>query len=108
MPQLSFTGVKVEEIKTIGSALTDVLARIAEAPRDYFSYEVLEHPFIFDGEIVPYTPVVEVKWFDRGQVVKDQMAVVIDQAVRSLGYDHIEIIFEALRQESYYENGVHY
>lgn len=108
MPQLSFTGVKVEEVKTIGSALTDALARIVEAPRDYFSYEVLEHPFIFDGEIVLFTPVVEVKWFDRGQVVKDQMAGVIDQAVRSLGYEHIEIIFEALLQESYYESGVHY
>lgn len=108
MPQLIFTGVKIEEVKDISTQLVDTLAEIADAPRDYFTLETNERPFVFDGEIIKINPVIQVLWFDRGQTVKDEMASVIDQALRNKGYQHIEIIFEALNKESYYENAVHY
>ncbi|SCZ81764.1 DUF1904 family protein [Acidaminobacter hydrogenoformans] len=108
MPHLTFAGVKPEEIKEISTVLTDTLAEIADAPRDYFTYEVKENSFIFDGEIVNINPVIEVSWFDRGQHVKDEMASAIDQAFRRKGYDRIEIIFEPLEKESYFENAEHY
>lgn len=108
MPHLVFAGVKPEEIKDISTTLTDTLSKITDAPRDYFTYEVKENYFIFDGEIVNVNPVIEVSWFDRGQQVKDDMAAAIDQVVRSKGYDRIEVIFDALEKESYYENAEHY
>jgi hypothetical protein len=108
MPQLIFTGVKHEEVKDISTQLIDTLAKIADAPRDYFTLEVNNNDFVFDGEIIKINPVIRVLWFDRGQTVKDEMARVIDQALRSKGYPNIEIIFEALEKESYYENAEHF
>jgi len=108
MPQLIFSGVKHVEVKDISTHLVDTLAEIAAAPRDYFTLEINDNTFVSDGENVKINPVIQVLWFDRGQAVKDEMASVIDQALRSKGYPNIEIIFEALGKESYYENAVHY
>jgi len=108
MPQLIFTGIKHEEVKDISTQLIDTLAKIADAPRDYFTLEINANDFVFDKEIVIINPVVQVLWFDRGQAVKDEMASVIDQSLRNKGYEHIEIVFEDLGKESYYENAVHY
>jgi len=108
MPQLIFSGVKHEEVKDISTQLVDTLAKIADAPRDYFTLEVNDNDFVFDGEIVKINPVIQVLWFDRGQAVKDEMASVLDQALRDKGYPNIEIIFETLGKESYFENAVHF
>jgi len=108
MPQLIFTGVKHEEVKDISTQLVDALAQIADAPRDYFTLEINDNNFIYDGEIIEINPVIQVLWFDRGQTVKDEMAIVIDHVLRTKGYKHIEIIFEALDKESYYENAEHF
>jgi hypothetical protein len=105
MPMLSFKGVKLEEIKDMSTQLVDTLAKIANAPREYFTLEFKETTFISDGALRTTYPIIEIKWFDRGQTVKDQMAKVIDQALREKGYDHIEIIFYPLIKSDYYENG---
>jgi hypothetical protein len=53
---------------------------------------------------------VEVLWFDRGQEVKDKVAVVITEQIRSaLGKElDVAVIFIALEPASYYDNGSHY
>lgn len=102
MPKLVFKGVKVEEVKALSTQLVDTLAGIANAPRHVFTLECVENAFIYDGEIVTPAPVIQVQWIERGQVVRDQMATAIDQAVRSKGYDHVEIIFSELKKGDYY------
>lgn len=105
MPQLKFKGVKLEEIKEISTELVDTLAIIANAPRDYFTLEFIDSCFISENAIRTTYPIIEVKWFDRGQTCKDQMAKAIDHAIREKGYEHIEIIFFPLQKNDYYENG---
>lgn len=104
MPKLVFKGVKLEEIKDISAQLVDTLAGIANAPRHVFTLECVENPFIFDGEIVQPVPVVSVQWIDRGQATKDLMATAIDQAVRSKGYENVEVVFSELKKGDYYIN----
>ena len=104
MPKLIFKGVEVEEIKEMSTQLVNTLAEIANAPRNVFTIECVESTFIYDGEIVQPAPVVEVKWIERGQIVKDQVAKTIDQAVRARGYEHVEVIFSELKKGDYYIN----
>lgn len=53
-------------------------------------------------------PLIQVNWFDRGQTVQDAAAQAIDHAVRSTGYEQIEIFFVVLDETKYYENGNHF
>lgn len=104
MPKLIFKGVEIEEIKEMSTQLVDTLAGLTNAPRNVFTLECVESAFVYDGEIVKPAPVIEVNWIERGQIVKDQVANAIDQAVRAKGYEHVEIIFTELKKGDYYIN----
>jgi len=108
MPQLIFRGVEIEDIKKISTKLVDDLEAIIECPRDYFTLEYIESLNIFDEREVPSYPFIEVKWFDRGQEVKDKVAKSIDDALKSEGYDNTDIFFTNLNENDYYENGKHF
>jgi hypothetical protein len=108
MPQLIFKGVKTNTIKEISTKLVNDLSLITDSPRDYFTLECIETQFIFDGDLTIVYPIVEVKWFDRGQSCKDRVAAAIDKALRLHGHDTTEIFFTTLEKEDYYENGIHY
>ncbi len=108
MPQLIFKGVKTNVIKEISTKLVNDLSLITDTPRDYFTLECIETQFIFDGNSAELYPLIEVKWFDRGQSCKDRVAGFIDKALKPYGYDTTEIFFTVLEKEDYYENGIHY
>jgi hypothetical protein len=108
MPQLIIRGMKKEHIQAISKTMVDELTSIVGCPRDYFTIELLESRFIQDGLEVTGSPLIQVNWFDRGQTVQDAAAQAIDRAVRSAGYEQIEIFFVVLDEARYYENGKHY
>ncbi len=108
MPQLIIRGMKKEHLQAISKTLVDELTTIVGCPRDYFTIEFVETCLIQDGLEVTGSPLIQVNWFDRGQTVQDAAAQVIDQAVRSAGYDQIEIFFMVLEEARYYENAKHY
>lgn len=108
MPQIIFKGVNASTVKKISTKLVNELSLIADTPRDYFTLECIETQFFFDGEQVDLYPLIEVKWFDRGQSCKDRVAVAIDKYLRQYEYSTTEIFFTALEKEDYYENGIHY
>ena len=108
MPQLIIRGMKKECIQAISKTMVDELTNIIGCPRDYFTIEFLETCFIKDGLEVTGSPLIQVNWFDRGQTIQDAAAQAIDRAVRSAGYEQIEIFFVVLNETKYYENGIHY
>lgn len=108
MPQLIFKGVKTSTVKEISTKLVNELSLITDTPRDYFTLECIDAQFIFDGEQIDLYPLIEIKWFDRGQSCKDRVAIVIDRYLKPFGYDTTEIFFTTLEKEDYYENGIHY
>ena len=108
MPQLIIKGMALPDVKTISRALTEELAEIIGCPRDYFILEVPAGIFVFDGQEVSITPLIEVKWFDRGQEIQDRTASALCRHIRSAGYEQVEIFFTVLDPPRYYENETHY
>lgn len=105
MPQIKFRGVEVEKICHISEQMIDELTEIIQCPRDYFTIEHIASIFIQDGKIVQGYPFVEVAWFDRGQSIQDQTAMTITKYLQQAGCDQIDIFFQPLEKNRYYENG---
>jgi len=108
MPQLKIRGVEVEKICSFSKNLIDELETIINCPRSYFTIEHISSTFIADGRVSKAYPFVEVSWFDRGQEVQDKTALAITKAVRNAGYENVDVIFTALQEKHYYENGSHF
>ncbi|MCD9024887.1 DUF1904 family protein [Cohnella silvisoli] len=106
MPHLLIRGVSPHQIRVISKALVAELAGLCQCPADHILLECLNTSAVFDGEIVPSYPFVEVNWFDRGQSVRDLAAECIDRHVRSLGFAEAEVAFRIYDADSYYANGV--
>jgi hypothetical protein len=98
-------GVDLEKVCAVSETMIDVLEKIIECPRDYFTIEWIPSTFVCDGSIVQGYPFVEVAWFDRGQEIQDQVAREITRVIHEIGYSSVEVSFLALEKRSYYENG---
>lgn len=108
MPLLRIRAMEAKKICTISKSMVDELQQLLECPRDYFQLEVIHSTFIRDGEFIDGSPVIEVSWFDRGQDIQDKTAKIITKYIQSIGYNNIDVIFTALEESKYYENGSHF
>lgn len=108
MPQLIFQGITVDQVKTISSALIEELAELCQCELDNFSLEVPQSIFIFNKKEISSFPFIEVKWFERGQEVRDEFASIISKHVHSLGIPEVEVAFSVFAETSYYCNGKHF
>ena len=108
MPQLKIRGVEVEKICSFSKNLIDELEAIINCPRSYFTIEHISSTFIADGSVSKAYPFVEVLWFARGQDVQDKTAVAVAKAFQNAGYENVDVIFTALQEKDYYENGIHF
>lgn len=107
MPMLKFRGIDAQEIKKESKILIDKLTVAIDCPRDYFTLEVIDNKFIFDGEFTAPPTIVEVSWFDRGQEVQDKVAQIITEHFKK-DRDCLDVFFNKLNTNEYYENGTHF
>jgi hypothetical protein len=107
MPKLIFSGIQLEELKEISKPLVDALSRLTLTDREHFTLEYVDKCFVFDGEVVPAAASVDVRWFDRPLTMQDEVAVVVDQAIRDKGYEFVEVIFTVMNKRGYYEDAEH-
>lgn len=105
MPQLIFKGVSVEQVKKISTPLVEELAEFCECDTDNFTFEIVDSIFVFNGEEVPGFPFIEVKWFDRGQKVQDEVAAITTKYIHFIGIPEVEIAFSVFSEAAYYLNG---
>jgi len=112
MPHLRFAGLEQDQLQAISKPLVDDLAKLIDCPRDHFTLEHLPVRFVFDGELdANGYPAIDVFWFDRGQVIQDQVARVVTRTVRDELPDKsldICVRFNAINKHRYYENGEHF
>jgi len=94
-----------EQVRTVSKSLVAELARLCQCPPDYIMLECLHTTAIFDGDLVPSYPFIEVNWFDRGGETMDLVAACIDRHVRSLGIPEAEVAFRLYEPSAYYANG---
>lgn len=105
MPHLIFRGVTIDQVKSVSQPLVKELSTICACGEDNFSLEVLRSAFIENGEEVQPYPFVEVKWFERGDDVRDQFAKAITKYILDLGVNEVEVAFIAYTESVYYING---
>ncbi|MDQ6598996.1 DUF1904 family protein [Bacillus salipaludis] len=105
MPHLFIRGITVEQVKTISKPLVQELADLCACGTDNFTLEVVHSTFVFDGNEVPGYPFIEVKWFERGQEIRDEFANIITKQVHSLEIPEVEVAFSTFRESDYYLNG---
>ena len=105
MPHLFIRGITVEQVKTISTPLVQELADLCACGTDNFTLEVVHSTFVFDGKEVPGYPFIEVKWFERGQEIRDAFATMVTKQVQSLGIPEVEVAFSTFKESDYYFNG---
>lgn len=108
MPHLIFRGTNRDTVKLASRELPDVLAKTVDCPRDYFTFFHASGDYFYDGAEAPLFPIVQVLWFDRGQVVQNIFAQQLDKFLRDRGYHQVEVYFQKLEHTAYYENGEHF
>ncbi|GAB6990993.1 DUF1904 family protein [Paenibacillus pini] len=108
MPQLIFRGIPAEGIRAISIPLVAEMAAICQCGTDNFTLECMHVTAILDGKYTDSYPVIDVWWFERGDVVRDKMAEAIDRHVRSLDIPELEISFRVGREDNFYMNGRRY
>ncbi|MGG7165653.1 DUF1904 family protein [Clostridium ihumii] len=108
MPILKVTGVEEKKVLEVSEELINELENIIECPRDYFSIEFTNSKYIMDGKIVMPPTIIEVSWFDRGQEVQDKVALAITKYFKDENKECVDVIFNNLKEERYYENGKHF
>ncbi|MDR7002410.1 DUF1904 family protein [Neobacillus niacini] len=105
MPHLFIRGITVEQVKTISKPLVQELADLCACGTDNFTLEIVQSTFVFDGNEVPGYPFIEVKWFERGQEIRDAFANIVTKQVQSLGIPEVEVAFSTFKESDYYFNG---
>ncbi|WP_026576681.1 DUF1904 family protein [Bacillus sp. UNC438CL73TsuS30] len=105
MPHLFIRGVTVEQVKTISKPLVQELADLCACGTDNFTLEVVQSTFVFDEREVPGYPFIEVKWFERGQEIRDEFANIITKQVQTIEIPEVEVAFSTFKESDYYFNG---
>ncbi|HDR8066921.1 TPA: DUF1904 family protein, partial [Bacillus cereus] len=63
--------------------------------------------FVFNGEEIEAFPLIEVKWFERGQEIRDRFAKAITTYVKDFGLSEVEVVFMVFTESAYYINEKH-
>ncbi|MBL3758030.1 DUF1904 family protein [Bacillus cereus] len=107
MPHVVFRGITSEQLKHISKPLVEELAEICECGTDNFTLELPSSTFVFNGEEIEAFPLIEVKWFERGQEIRDRFAKAITTSVMDFGLPEVEVVFTVFTESAYYINGKH-
>jgi hypothetical protein len=105
MPHLIIRGVSVDQVKTISTSLVQELADLCACGTDNFTLEIVNSTYVFDGNEVPGYPLIEIKWFERGQEIQDQFANIVTKHIQALGISEVEVAFSTFQESAYYLNG---
>jgi phenylpyruvate tautomerase PptA (4-oxalocrotonate tautomerase family) len=105
MPQLTVRGIEMEVMRSMSKEMIEELAKICECGTDNFTIDCLPVISVFEGEQVLTYPFIEIAWFERGQVVRDQIAQAVTRHILSSGIKEVEIAFKVYREDNYYING---
>ncbi|EEK99878.1 hypothetical protein bcere0013_29410 [Bacillus cereus BDRD-ST26] len=69
--------------------------------------ELPSSTFVFNGEEIEAFPLIEVKWFERGQEIRDRFAKAITTYIMDFGLSEVEVVFTVFTESAYYINGKH-
>ena len=107
LPHIVFRGISIEQLKSISKPLVVELANVCDCGTDNFTLELPNSTFVCNGEETPAFPLIEVKWFERGQEIRDQFARILTKYLIEFKLPEIEVVFTVFSETAYYINGKH-
>ena len=108
MPRITTHAVPLQVVKQASPSLVDELVALTGVPREHFTIQVREDPFVMDGEVVPGHSFVEVALFDRGQDTEDAVALAITRHLKAAGCPAPDVYMVRLERRRYFEDGTHF
>lgn len=106
MPFLRFHTTDVNRLMEVSREMTDRIQEVLQCPREHIVIEVIHSEIVWDGQVVTGEwPFVEVSWFERKPEIQDQVAQIIYNSLKSVGYEAADVYFSVLVPRNYYENG---
>jgi len=108
MPHIRVRGMYEEDVRSLAPTFVDQIEKLVECPRDHISIEVVPTIWITEAGACEAYPFVEMHWFDRGQEVQDKVASALTDTVLEMGFEEVAVVFYALQENKYYDNGQHY
>ena len=109
MPHIRVRGTSKEDVAALSRMSTKDISDLCQCGVLDITWEISQTQFIVDGRADSGYPFVEFVWFDRGQETKNQIATVLDEALKQRGYSGDRaIIFTAVDQTNYFECGNHF
>lgn len=66
--------------------------------------ELPNSTFVFNGEETEAFPPIEVKWFERGQEIRDQFAQTLTAYIMNFDLPEVEVVFTVFSESTYYNN----
>lgn len=108
MPQLTFKGLDEKQVQNLSKTLAPTLSKLMNTPEDWFTFEYSPSICYISGEKVQGEVSADIRWFDRGQKMQDETALIVNKALVDLGFQEPTVVFHALKKESFYENVQHY
>ena len=106
MPHLLIRGVRAEQLQTAALPLIEQLAELCDCGIDNFTLNCLHTTSVIaDSPDSPSFAFVEVGWFERGQSIRSRFAQIVTRTIMKLGFEEVEIVFVAYREDCYYVNG---
>lgn len=105
MPRITTHALPLDTVKALSRPLTEELAAMTGIPREHFTLEVRQDPFVFDGAEVSGDPFIEVAMFDRGPELEGRMARAITRHFQAAGCPHLDVCILRLERSRYYEDG---
>lgn len=108
MPQVTFKGIKINELCFISKDLKDNLEKIIGCERRHIKFDLVQAINIDNGTVIEAFPKAEMVWFPRSQEMQDAVGQEITKVLTNLGYKHVQVTFNVFKPQNFYENGTHY
>ncbi|GAA0181727.1 DUF1904 domain-containing protein [Clostridium sediminicola] len=108
MPQITFKGIKTDELCSISKELKDNLEKIIGCERKHIKFDIINSLDVDNGTVIESFPRAQMLWFPRDQKMQDTVAKEITEQLYNIGYKHIQVTFNVFKPENFYENAKHY
>ncbi len=109
MPNIKVSGVAVNHVQALSKELSIGLSKTIDCPEDWITFMYGNECVFSSGEVLQDTIFVYVDWFDRGQEVKDRVAIILSDALMQLEkIVTVNVIFNDMKKTDFFENGNHY
>jgi hypothetical protein len=98
-----------KHVQSLSDTLVAPLAKAMSTTEDNFTFELIGSRFFYKKKEIESYPFVEVLWFSRGKEVQQKAAMIITDHVKVVtNAPDVVVVFQALPEADYYENGNHF